>query len=384
MADVVDRLKNVRTLEDVVNLLTILFTNLNNQNEIYYDMFLNPTPMDLELERYDENGELVTVVLANRAKDRISALSGSGSPNGVKVAPIGSLYIDTSAGDLYFKASGTDAYGWILVWTARNFTEGSQYISPTGDASRLTNLNMNNAGSGTLPVIRGGSGVNTITGPIQGNGTAPFSTYSGGGGGGGGGTTPSDFLGMIMYYPKGTIPSGFLICNGAAVSRSTYSALFDKLGTTYGSGDGSTTFNLPNLIGRYIKGGLPQDVGATGNAHVGAHSHGLQGSTGSESAHKHDPGTLNSTGKINVNQTGINSPSGALSISTESTNANHGSGTFTRKSTIAFNLASGWVSGCKTGSGSAHNHSLDGLSTKSAGSGTNDVDHIVMVPVIKY
>ena len=55
MADnITDKLKNVRTLEDIVNLLTILFTNLNNQNEIYYDMFLNPNPMDVELERYNE------------------------------------------------------------------------------------------------------------------------------------------------------------------------------------------------------------------------------------------------------------------------------------------------------------------------------------------
>ena len=109
MADVTDRLKNVRTLEDVVNLLTILFTNLNNQNEIYYDMFLNPTPMDLELERYDENGELVTVVLANRAKDRISALinefssmiddsvSGLKIKNGVKVAIAGAPNVGKSS-----------------------------------------------------------------------------------------------------------------------------------------------------------------------------------------------------------------------------------------------------------------------------------------------
>lgn len=383
MADVTDRLKNVRTLEDVVNLLTILFTNLNNQNEIYYDMFLNPTPMDLELERYDENGELVTVVLANRAKDRISALSGSGSPNGVKAAPVGSTYIDTTAGDFYFKASGTDAYGWILVRTTRNFIEGTQYISPTGDASGLVNLNMNNAGSGTLPVVRGGSGVNTITGPIQGNGTSPFSVYSGGGGGGGG-SDLSGLVGMVMYYPKGTIPSGFLVCDGSSVSRTTYSALFNVLGTTYGSGDGSTTFNLPNLIDKYIKGGLPQSAGSEGSAHVGSHAHILQGTTGSESKHTHDPGTLNSTGQVNVNQTGVKNPSGALSISSEVTNANNGSGTWQRKSTIVFNLASGWVSGCKTGSGSPHGHSLEGLSTKSAGSGTNDVDHVVMVPVIKY
>ena len=115
MINVSERLKNVRTLEDIVNLLTVLFTNLNNQNEIYYDMFINPEPKDIELERYDENGELVKVILPNRAKDRILSYSGSGSPNGVQAAPVGSLYIDTDTGSLYFKSVGIDAYGWILV-----------------------------------------------------------------------------------------------------------------------------------------------------------------------------------------------------------------------------------------------------------------------------
>lgn len=53
--------------------------------------------------------------------------------------------------------------------------------------------------------------------------------------------------GTILPFAGRTIPSGFLACNGAAVSRTTYSNLFSAIGTTYGSGDGSTTFNLPNL-----------------------------------------------------------------------------------------------------------------------------------------
>ena len=45
-------------------------------------------------------------------------------------------------------------------------------------------------------------------------------------------------------------PDGYLVCNGATVSRETYSDLFAVIGTTFGSGEGSTTFNLPNLIGK--------------------------------------------------------------------------------------------------------------------------------------
>lgn len=52
-------------------------------------------------------------------------------------------------------------------------------------------------------------------------------------------------IGTILPFAGGTIPYGFLATNGAAISRTTYSALFSAIGTTYGSGDGSTTFNLP-------------------------------------------------------------------------------------------------------------------------------------------
>lgn len=54
-------------------------------------------------------------------------------------------------------------------------------------------------------------------------------------------------VGTILPFAGGTIPSGFLATNGAAVSRTTYSALYSAIGTTYGSGDGSTTFNLPQI-----------------------------------------------------------------------------------------------------------------------------------------
>ena len=65
------------------------------------------------------------------------------------------------------------------------------------------------------------------------------------------------------YNPVGTIiavaytgvPEGYMHCNGAAVNRTTYVNLFNKIGTTYGAGDGSTTFNLPNTVARFLEGG---------------------------------------------------------------------------------------------------------------------------------
>lgn len=85
-----------------------------------------------------------------------------------------------------------------------------------------------------------------------------------------------DLTGMIFAFAGNTIPSGYLACNGAAISRTTYAKLFDVIGTTYGSGDGSTTFNLPNLennsfmefsssVGTAKSAGLPNITGEAGN-----------------------------------------------------------------------------------------------------------------------
>ena len=64
----------------------------------------------------------------------------------------------------------------------------------------------------------------------------------------------ADLTGMIFAFAGNSIPSGFLLCDGSKVSRTTYKKLFNVIGTTYGAGDGSTTFTLPNLIDRFIEG----------------------------------------------------------------------------------------------------------------------------------
>ena len=60
--------------------------------------------------------------------------------------------------------------------------------------------------------------------------------------------------GSYIQFAGSQAPAGFVVCNGGAISRTTYSNLFAVIGTTYGSGDGSTTFNLPNLIDRFLQG----------------------------------------------------------------------------------------------------------------------------------
>ncbi len=80
--------------------------------------------------------------------------------------------------------------------------------------------------------------------------------------------------GTMLPFAGKTVPAGFLLCNGAAISRTTYARLFSVLGTTWGAGDGSTTFNLPNVndrclegttntanVGKYLEAGLPDITG---------------------------------------------------------------------------------------------------------------------------
>lgn len=61
-------------------------------------------------------------------------------------------------------------------------------------------------------------------------------------------------VGTVIWSANPAVPSGYLPCNGAAVGRATYPELFAAIGTTYGSGDGSTTFNLPDLTNKFIQG----------------------------------------------------------------------------------------------------------------------------------
>lgn len=79
--------------------------------------------------------------------------------------------------------------------------------------------------------------------------------------------------GFVLPFAGATLPTGWLECDGSAVSRATYSALFAAIGTTYGAGNGTTTFNLPELRGEFIRGwdhGRNIDTGRTlGSYQVG-------------------------------------------------------------------------------------------------------------------
>lgn len=90
------------------------------------------------------------------------------------------------------------------------------------------------------------------------------------------------FVGEIKLFGGSTIPGGWLVCDGSAVSRTTYAALFSVIGTTYGSGNGSTTFNLPDFKGRMAIG--------VGNSGVSGDGYNSLGAKSGEITHKHTVG----------------------------------------------------------------------------------------------
>jgi microcystin-dependent protein len=69
--------------------------------------------------------------------------------------------------------------------------------------------------------------------------------------------------GAVMAFAMNSAPTGWLEADGTAVSRSTYAALFSAIGTTYGAGDGSTTFALPDLRGIFVRGSGEQTISGT-------------------------------------------------------------------------------------------------------------------------
>lgn len=126
--------------------------------------------------------------------------------------------------------------------------------------------------------------------------------------------------GVIVSYISNTIPNGWLLCDGSAVSRTTYSRLYAAVGTTYGAGNGTTTFNLPNLKGKVPVGRDSSDSSFTPLATAGGEkNHTL--TTSEIPSHKHwisagtyDDGNMSTTGTSNSQDTGLAADGGSYSV----------------------------------------------------------------------
>ena len=106
-----------------------------------------------------------------------------------------------------------------------------------------------------------------------------------------GGTLYADSpLGSILPFGGASAPTGWMLCQGQAISRITYADLFAVIGTSFGAGDGSTTFNIPDLRGEFIRG-------------AGTNSHSGQGSGGNVGVHQ--DGTEHNTAFVNSARYGV-------------------------------------------------------------------------------
>ena len=129
-------------------------------------------------------------------------------------------------------------------------SNGTNYVALQSPASLSSNLTL------TLPSTDGSSGEFLQT---DGSGNLSFSVVQG---------VPAGSVFALAGSQAG-VPTGYLECDGSSVSRSTYSALFGVIGTTYGSAS-STTFNLPNLRGQFIRGVNTTGSGTDANRNIGS------------------------------------------------------------------------------------------------------------------
>jgi microcystin-dependent protein len=228
--------------------------------------------------------------------------------------------------------SGTNTITASASPTLGAYAAGQRFVFVAAGANTgATTLNIN--GLGAVTVYKGSGATALVSGDIPSGSvveviylTSPgnhFRLLSVSLGAQTGGTMP---VGAVMPYAGTSAPAGWLFCYGQAISRTDYAALFTALSTTYGAGNGSTTFNLPDLRGRVVagkdnmggssadrltnqSGGLNGDtLGATGGAEthtlttaqMPAHTHGLDSdggiSGGGAAARTNGAGTDQQTG----------------------------------------------------------------------------------------
>ena len=169
----------------------------------------------------------------------------------------------------YEDVTNIDSVGLITARNGVSITSGGLKVlaggsnfnaTITGTATTATTVSVANEGSDTetfvtfTPSATGNQSFKTNTGLKfnSANGTLTATSFAGNGANLTGVVAVP--TGAIMAWPTESIPSGWLKCQGQAVARSTYSDLFSALGVIYGAGDGSSTFNLPDYRGEFLRG----------------------------------------------------------------------------------------------------------------------------------
>lgn len=250
----------------------------------------------------------------------------------VNIGTAGATYVAVASGIITLPPASTNNG---MVWRFASATSASVLVQAQGSDLIYGSAGNPSAGVGSLPLVQGSAiEVMAILGTWQITGGTSSAQ-------GGGAAVPP---GTVFDFAGGTVPAGYLLCDGQAVSRSGYAALFAAIGTAYGAGDGSSTFNLPDLRGCVVagldnmggtaRGVLPSwnYLGAYGgeanhlltSAEIPAHTHYFSATTATENqAHNHNFSIPLSGGGGVQPFGGTNTPAGGPTYTTGTENQAH-------------------------------------------------------------
>jgi microcystin-dependent protein len=237
-------------------------------------------------------------------------------------------------------------------FTQQLYCDATNVVAAGAPFNNATNTLSANLIATTINV----SGNSTLTGDVAVGGSLTQ---------GGGLVMPT---GAMLEYAGSAAPTGWLLCNGAAISRTVYATLFAVLGTAYGAGDGSTTFNLPDRRGKFgvgVDGTYTRGStgGSTTTSSAGSHSHtGATGSTTLTEAQIPSHTHTGTTSSVGDHQHGYFAPTGTLGGGIA---GSAGGYNITGNATTGAGAHSHTFTTNATGGGTGHNHTIssDGAHT---------------------
>ena len=218
----------------------------------------------------------IFLVIPNKTKSYavLNKVSANATSNVVMMRVAGNTGVTLNRSSTVFQhviCDGTSVYNVDQSDASFNTLQVSGSVSVGGPAIFSSTVTVGGAAtfSSTVTVVGAGTFKNNVS--VSGNVVAA-EFYGGGANLTGIVALPT---GAVLPFAGASAPSGHLLCFGQAISRSTYSGLFTAIGTVYGVGDGSTTFNIPDLRGRVVAG--QDDMGGTSANRLTDQSGGVDG-----------------------------------------------------------------------------------------------------------